>query len=133
MRPDLNTRLRVWRLSYGSDDAYGGAAEVHTNIGDYMGRFEMSAPSKMLIEQGIEIDRPASILLRVGQGCGQTTKSLQEGDQIEVTGPTHHPYINTRWGVRSVQYSGNHPVYRGNLISVIAMRVDQSRTEADQD
>lgn len=133
MRPDLNIRFRVWRLSYGADDAYGGAAEAHTAIGDYMGRFAMSAPSKMLIEQGIEIDRPAQVLLRVFGGCTQTDKDLQEGDQLEIIGPSMHPYINKRFGIRSVQYSANHPAYRNNMVQLTVIRVDESRAEADQD
>ncbi len=131
MTGGMNVLFRVWRRGYTTDDAYGGSAETETQIGDYYGRFDEGGPSKMLIEQGIEVDRVGTVLLRVGQGCGQSDKALAESDQLEIVGPNNHPFINKRFVVHSVQHMATHPAQRRNLIRATIKRTDWSRTEAE--
>ncbi len=131
MTAGMNVLFRVYRRGYGGDDSYGGSAESETQIGDYYGRFDEGGPSKMLIEQGIEVDRVGTVLLRVGQGCAQADKALTESDQLEIVGPNNHPFLNKRFVVHAVQHMSTHPAQRRNLIRLTVKRTDWSRTEAE--
>lgn len=131
MRPDMNLVIKIYRETEGTPDAYGGATETFAEIGQYRGRLEMSAPSKMLLEQGVEVTRMATVLLRVHQAATQTDKALIEGDTLEIISPAQHPYYGKRWSILSVQYPAIHPNQRRNLVRCQVERADESRTEAD--
>ncbi len=131
MTVGMNVLFRVWRRSYGADDAYGGSDEDDTPIGDYRGRLDEGSPSKMLIEQGIEVDRVGTVLLRVGQAATQADKAVTESDQLEIISPANHPFINKRFVVSHVQHMASHPSQRRNIIKLTVKRTDWSRTETE--
>ena len=131
MTVGMNVLFRVWRRGYGADDSYGGSTETETQIGDYRGRLEEGSPSKMLIEQGVEVDRVGTVLLRVAQAATQADKAVTESDQLEIISPANHPFINKRFVIHAVQHMATHPSQRRNIVKLTVKRTDWSRTETE--
>jgi len=127
----MNVLFRVWRLTQQTDDDVGGAIFTGTSVGDYFGRFNEEKPSKLLLEQGIEVMRLGTALLRYHKAADPNALTIEERDQLEIIRPIQHPFYGKRFHILSIQHMPTHPNQRRNLIRISCRRADWDRTEAD--
>jgi len=127
----MNVLFRVWRLTQSPDDDVGGAIFTGTSVGDYFGRFNEEKPSKLLLEQGIEVVRLGTALLRYHKAADPNALTIEERDQLEIIRPIQHPFYGKRFHILSIQHMPTHPNQRRNLIRISCRRADWDRTEAD--
>ena len=127
----MNVLFRVYRLTQSSDDSIGGAVFTGSAVGDFYGRFNEEKPSKMLLEQGIEVARLGTVLLRYHKAADPNALTIEERDQIEIVRPIQHPFYGKRFHILSIQHMPTHPNQRRNLIRMSVRRADWDRTEED--
>lgn len=124
MTAGLNVEAKLWRFTTNADDEVGGAQLTGTVYQDCVHtRFTMDAPSRLLQQQGIEIQETANAMVRATRGL-----VILEGDEFEIVGPTYHPEYGKRWLITSVQGASLHPADRRSTVSLSLTRVERSRT-----
>ncbi len=130
---EFNTRFALYQISFPADDSVGGAVPSGTANPfppkSLWGRIQENRPSQLLLQQGMEVKRTATILVRM-LGAGLSPLSIQERDQIAVVQPTNHPHYGQRWRIVAVEHGGGHPSQRHNLIRLSVERIERNRTEA---
>lgn len=125
MPAGLNAQMRVWRMVNIADDDVGGALMTGTPIYDCVAcRLAPSRASQLLLEQGLETERLASIITR------PDTMLIYERDLVEITGPTFHPQYGQRWRVIDLERTGMHSADRRGFIHMTVSRYDRARSEA---
>lgn len=106
MTAGLNIRIDVWRMTVNEDDVVGGA--VVTGTVAYQGlaaRLTMRRPSQLLLEQALETEKIADLLV---QGRNVT---IFERDEIQIVWPLTHAFYNDRFRVLGVQPSSRRASY----------------------
>lgn len=99
----LNMQLNVWRISFSSDDDIGGAQPTGTVIYQRVpARMRAIRPDQIFLQQGLETQKifvftvPSNYL-------------IYERDELEVTSPISHRYLNERFRVVGNSESSFHP------------------------
>lgn len=104
MSAGLNSKVRIWRTNYQTDDRVGGAVISGTPLYDSLdARIEPDEPNSLLLQQGIEVDYTYTIFVR------PVTLVIKEQDEVEVTAPYNHPELASRFLVRAVRRTSIHP------------------------
>lgn len=118
MPAGLNVRARIWRFTTDSDDEVGGALQTGTVQQECVhARFNMERPSRLLRQQGVEVQSTATAAVRY-------TKDLiiLEGDEFEIIGPTYHPQYGEHWLINGVTYPNMHPADRRGMVELSMRR-----------
>jgi len=124
-----NVSFSVTRISWGSDDAVGGAvvtgSVVYACVWGWMAE---NKPAQESLDQGIEIHKTASILIRE-YGASTVPYNIVERDEIKVTGPAEHEYIGKQFRVMSVEHMPTHPRHRNRQMRLTVSRFERGRSE----
>lgn len=99
MTAGFNIRVSIWRMSVMvPDDVVGGARVTGTLAYELVrARMEEIPPTAAYLEQGIETDQ----LWNIAVGPG--TLDIRETDQVEVTFPPDHSFLNERFRIRGIR------------------------------
>lgn len=124
MTAGLNIEAKLWRFTTAGDDEVGGALLTGTVYEECVkSRFDMDQPSRLLLQQGIEIRQTATALVRMTKG-----RVILEGDEYEIINPSYHPQYGERWLINGVNYPNLHPADRRGFITLSLNRQERSRT-----
>lgn len=118
----LNLQVRVWRNTYSTDDASGGAVITGTVV--YSGlnaRISARRPSQQALEQGLEVERLFDMIVNT-QGL-----TFLERDEVEVTSPAAHPYYGERMRIMGVQHDSRY--YSRGHTEFTLSRIERSRSQ----
>jgi hypothetical protein len=89
-----NVRIRQWRTTNMGDDDYGSPVVSGVSIRDnIVGRFAEDRPNTMLLQQGVETVRTATLEIH----APDILLTLEESDQFEIIFPEYHEYYGERW------------------------------------
>jgi hypothetical protein len=94
-----NILIRIWRITFPTDDEVGGAQSSGTAYGDYYARMQGNRDEQLLLQQGLETERTFSLVLSPGN------RDIRERDEIEVISPIDHPYYGDRFRIVSIRHS----------------------------
>ena len=108
----FNIKVRVWRVSFGTDDAVGGAVTTgtfaYTNVS---ARIEEIPVDAVFLQQGIETTQVYQMMVK------PSTMTIYQRDEVEITWPTGHRLYGVRLRVMGDAHSSFHPrEERGYLI-----------------
>lgn len=124
MTAGLKVRAQLWRFVTIEDDEVGGAqlsGSVYQEC--RFSHFDMDQPSRLLMQQGIEVRQTASALIRMTKGL-----VVLEGDEYEIVGPAYHPQVGERWVINGVNYPNLHPADRRGFVILSLTRQERART-----
>lgn len=125
----FNTLFQIHTITQGADDVVGRAVLTGTvSAFCVWGNFVENPPSMLLLEQGIEVKKTSTILIREFSQ-GPTPRAVHERDEIEVVGPAGHEYVGLRFKVEAVVHMPTHPRDRRRIIKLIVTRYEQGRVE----
>lgn len=118
MTAGLNVKINVYSMDNLDDDSIGGAILTGTLVGQSLPcRFEQAKPNYLLMQQGIEISKIWTVVLK------PYDTDIIERDEIEIVYPVNHPYYGERFRVKTKEYSSHHPSDpRGYLILYVGRR-----------
>lgn len=118
MTAGLNVKINVYSMDNLSDDRIGGAILTGTLAGESLAcRFEQQKPSYLLMQQGIEVNKIWTVVLKPYEA------DITERDEVEIVYPVNHSYYGSRFMVKSVQRSSHHPSDpRGYVILYVEKR-----------
>lgn len=119
----MNVQTTIVRMNQATDDDIGGAVLTGTAIHECVATtFQEMPPSMLLVQQGIETKKIARALVR------PSTMTILERDELLVTAPANHPYINTRWRIIKVNYPQMPISQRISQIQLTLERFQTNRT-----
>lgn len=124
MTSGLNIRVSIWRMGYRDDDSIGGAVFSGTVL--YSGiacRMQAQPVEQVLLQQGLETERTFTAVIVPG------TLSIRERDELEVTAPFDHPYINKRFRIEAMRWSDFNPRNPRNYIMLDLSRSVRAHSE----
>jgi hypothetical protein len=123
-----NVLFKVWAITQGTDDTQGGAVITGSVTETCLwGSFAEDSPSTLLLEQGLETTKLASVLLPAWNHG--TLVTILERDHIEVVGPNSHPYLGNHYRVLAVQRTPMHTLDRRGIMKLRVTRIDKNRAE----
>lgn len=106
------------------DDAGGGAVETGTVLASNLrGHINVLNPSQLSLEQGLERVAIADVILR---SCPPQVV-IRESDQLQIVGPSYHPYFGERWDVTGVSDPPVHPANRRGFRKFRVRRIERTR------
>lgn len=121
MPNQYNTRISTYDMTASSDDDIGGAIVTGSlRDTDVACRFEPQLSRLDSHIQGMETERRFDVMI------ANTGLVINERDEIEITWPAAHPYINNRFRVSIVVHDSN-PGPLGH-IELVATRIVSSRS-----
>lgn len=98
----LHMKVNVIQINYSSDDTIGGAVTTGTTVYSNMPAvLTLRRPSQQSLEQGLETDQIYDFTCSPRFYRAQVT--INERDEILVTGPIDHILYNLRFRVTGVQ------------------------------
>lgn len=104
MTAGLNLLVTIWRYTYPSDDAVGGAVPsgtmLYTNI---EARIQAEKPTMALLEQGLEVPTLFTAVLHPG------TLLIEHNDEVEVTAPAISTYYGEHFRIVGMQHTSTYP------------------------
>lgn len=104
MTSGLNIRVSIWRFEQQDDDSVGGAIYSGTLLyREVLCRIQAQPIEQVLLQQGLETLRTFDAIVVPG------TLSIEERDELEVTFPYDHPYINKRFRIEGMRWSDHNP------------------------
>lgn len=120
----LNITVDVWRISYQSDDAVGGAVITGSvQFRNIQARFEYDPYTKVIMEQGIEANKLITAVVVPG------TLDIRERDELEVVAPFDHWDIHKRFRVMGVEHSSHAPRDPRNYLILHLSRSVRAHTQ----
>lgn len=122
----LDIKCSIFRATTSGDDVYGGI--LITGILTYSGipaSITANMPSQVSLDQGLETPVTYSLTVQAKRGTGYI--SLIEDDELSVTWPPHHKYINQFFLVKGV-HTAKRRRYRGHVHASL-QRTRESRRE----
>lgn len=100
----LNLTISIFTMANTADDEVGGANLTGTvAYTDVTARISARRPTQQALEAGLEVPRLLDMIVN-GQGL-----VINERDEIEVTAPDGHPYLNERFRVIGLQHDSRRP------------------------
>ena len=119
--------VRLHTITADDDDDVGGA--LITGTATYLrlpATINYHKPSRMLLEQGVEVKRMADIMVQPGR------LAVYEGDEWEIVGPDGHEDVGVRFGIDSVARTGLGPNDgRGRFLVCTCTRHEPGRGTQD--
>jgi len=117
MTAGMNLKVNVWRMSTQDDDVVGGASisgsVIYSNVA---ARMEAEEPEQVLLQQGYQTLRTFGMTIMPG------TLAIKERDEIEITAPYNHQFLNDRFRVVGIRYSSMNPSDRRNYLILNLIR-----------
>jgi len=112
MTAGFNMEVRVWRVTFASDDVVGGAVTTGTYAYYHVSaRLHEMPVDHVFFQQGIEVTKSFRMMVR------PSTLMIYDRDEIEITLPTTHRFYGDRFRVMGDAYTNFHPREdRGYLI-----------------
>lgn len=93
----MNARAKIWRITFGEDDAVGGAQPTGTVVYENIPtRFETMQRNQMFLQQGLETLGTHSALVV------PVNLDIYERDEYEIQYPTNHPYFGQRFRIVNI-------------------------------
>lgn len=121
MRAGLNLKAEIIRISYGDDDAVGGAVVTGTCVYEGLNvAISQRRPSQVSLEQGLEVANIFDFT------CRAKDVTLFERDEVRVTWPLDHPYYNLCFRIMGVQLPRGRTRYRNQHATL--SRIEDSRS-----
>lgn len=119
----MNIRANVWRYTYSTDDAVGGANPTGTVVYSRVWmRMEQDEPEKLLQQQGIETTKMFTAT------AVPATLDIREHDEIVVVLPKDHYYYNERFRIMGVRPASLVPRDPRNYLILNLVRSERAHT-----
>ena len=120
----LNLRITIWRILNEPDDEVGGAIITGTPIyGNIRARMAETRPTQVMLEQGLAVDRIWTAIVVPG------TLQIYERDELEITSPINHLFLNQRFRILGVRHDSIHPSDLRGHIELHLSRIERARAE----
>lgn len=117
-------RADIYRLTQQADDDYGGAVYSGTVVYPNTScQFEVTPSSRMLLQQGIEVQSIAFALVR------PATLQILEQDQFEITWPPYHPQYGKRYKIDKVEADARPASKAESMLRLTLKRIDSTRNQ----
>jgi len=120
--------VSIHSVGQGPDDDVGGAIFTGTQtpaLRQLPATIQYLSPSRLLLEQGVEVKRLAKVLVQPG------SLTIYEQDELEVVGPAGHEDLGRFFKVVSVERTGFSPNdVRGRFLQLMCERMEEYRTES---
>ncbi len=112
MTAGFNMEVRVWRVSFGTDDIVGGAVTTGTYAySQVSARLHEMPVDHVFFQQGIEVTKSFRMMVK------PSNLMIYDRDEIEITLPPDHRFYGDRFRVMGDAYTNFHPREdRGYLI-----------------
>lgn len=102
MTAGMNCRASIWRWTFTTDDAVGGAEPTGSYVYNDVGAFLQEQPIEQLfLQQGLETQKPFQANVYPGWLI------IQERDEFEITAPEDHYYRGDRFRIVNVRHSSH--------------------------
>ena len=124
MPAGMHVQSSIIRMNQADDDDVGGAVYTGTAIYECVDTtFQEVPPSMLLIQQGIETKKIARALVR------PATMIIFERDEMLITSPAYHPYLDTQWRIIKVNHPQMPISQKIAQIQLTVERYETNRTE----
>ncbi len=99
MPAGMDVQTTIFRMNQEADDDVGGAVLTGTAVYECVATtFQEVPPSLLLLQQGLETKKIGRAMVR------PATMIILERDELLITAPSYHPYLETRWRIIRVNY-----------------------------
>lgn len=117
--------MKVWRITFPSDDEVGGAQPSGTVVYNHLhARMQSEKPDQVFVQQGLETLKSFTFTLT------PSTLIIYERDELEVIWPPEHKLYGDRFRVVGVTETNFHP--RDNRGYILVNTTRSVRAHADQ-
>ena len=108
----FNIKVKVWRVSFDTDDEVGGAMVTGSYVyNDVRARLHEKPVEHAFLQQGLEVRKTFQMTVK------PSTLLIYDRDEVEISWPPEHRFYGQRFRVMGDAYTNFHPrEERGYLI-----------------
>lgn len=120
MTAGLNIKATFWRIVANNDEVGGAVltgSAVYQNIPV---RIQANMPEQLLLQQGLSTPRLYTVT------AYPASMDIRERDEMEITFPSNHKYVNDRFRIVGVNETNFHPSDGRGYLLLSVMREERS-------